>query len=106
MGAVTYHAQRLAELRARRGITLTDARRILNSRNYFAMMMLEQGDADGVIAGLHAYYPATIRPALQILKPKPGVKHVSGAYLLMFKNRVIFLADTTVNIDPDAQQLA
>jgi malate dehydrogenase (oxaloacetate-decarboxylating)(NADP+) len=100
------YAQRLAELRARRGITLTDARRILNSRNYFAMMMLEQGDADGVIAGLHAYYPATIRPALQILKPKPGVKHVSGAYLLMFKNRVILLADTTVNIDPDAEQLA
>ncbi|HEY6136894.1 MAG TPA: NADP-dependent malic enzyme [Thermoanaerobaculia bacterium] len=100
------YAQRLAELRARRGITLVDARRILNSRNYFAMMLLEQGDADGVIAGLHAYYPATIRPALQILKPKPGVKHVSGAYLLIFKNRVIFLADTTVNIDPDAEELA
>ena len=62
------YAQRLAELRARRGVTLTDARRILNSRNYFAMMMVEQGDADGVIAGLHAYYPATIRPALQIVK--------------------------------------
>jgi len=100
------YAQRLTELRARRGITLTDARRILNSRNYFAMMMLEQGDADGVIAGLHAYYPATIRPALQILKPKAGVKHVSGAYLLMFRDRVLILADTTVNIDPDAEQLA
>ena len=100
------YAQRLAELRARRGVTLTDARRILNSRNYFAMMMVEQGDADGVIAGLHAYYPATIRPALQIVKTRPGVKHVSGAYLLMFKNRVVVLADTTVNIDPDAEQLA
>src|SRR5437764_4353989 len=100
------YAQRLAELRARRGVTVTDARRILNSRNYFAMMMVEQGDADGVIAGLHAYYPATIRPALQIVKTRPGVKEVSGAYLLMFKNRVILLADTTVNIDPDAEQLA
>jgi malate dehydrogenase (oxaloacetate-decarboxylating)(NADP+) len=100
------YAQRLAELRARRGVTFTDARRILNSRNYFAMMMVEQGDADGVIAGLHAYYPATIRPALQIVKTRPGVKHVSGAYLLMFKNRVVLLADTTVNIDPDAEQLA
>src|SRR5438067_7579095 len=100
------YAQRLAELRARRGVTLTDARRILNSRNHFAMMMVEQGDADGVIAGLHAYYPATIRPALQIVKTRPGVKEVSGAYLLMFKNRVIILADTTVNIDPDAEQLA
>jgi len=100
------YALRLADLRARRGVTLTDARRILNSRNYFAMMMVEQGDADGVIAGLHAYYPATIRPALQIVKTRPGVKHVSGAYLLMFKNRVVVLADTTVNIDPDAEQLA
>ncbi len=100
------YAERFADLRARRGVTLTDARRILNSRNYFAMMMLEMGDADGVIAGLRAYYPATIRPALQILKPKAGVKHVSGAYLLMFKNRVFILADTTVNIDPDAEQLA
>jgi len=100
------YAERFVDLRARRGVTLTDARRILNSRNYFAMMMLEMGDADGVIAGLRAYYPATIRPALQILKPKPGVKHVSGAYLLMFKNRVVILADTTVNIDPDAEQLA
>src|SRR5438067_12826417 len=93
------YAQRLAELRARRGVTLTDARRILNSRNHFAMMMVEQGDADGVIAGLHAYYPATIRPALQIVKTRPGAKHVPGASLLMFKNRVVLLADTTRNLD-------
>src|SRR2546425_694663 len=100
------YAQRLAELRARRGVTLTDARRILNSRNYFAMMMVEQGDADGVIAGLHAYYPATVRPALQIIKTRPGVKNVSGAYLLMFKGQMFVLADTTVTIEPNAEQLA
>ncbi len=100
------YAQRFQELRRRHGITITDARRILNSRNYYAMMMLEQGDADGVISGLHAYYPATIRPALQILRTRPGVKRVSGAYLLMFKGRMIILADTTVNIDPTAEELA
>src|SRR5439155_9481941 len=100
------YARRLHDLRRRRGITATDARRILNSRNYFAMMMVEQGDADGVIAGLHAYYPATVRPALQIIKTKPGVKNVSGAYLLMFKSQMFVLADTTVNIEPDAEQLA
>jgi len=99
------YARRMAELRERRGITLIDARRLLNSRNYFAMMMVDQGDADGVIAGLHAYYPATIKPALQIIKTRPGVKNVSGAYLLMFKNRLLVLADTTVNIDPDAEEL-
>src|SRR3989441_2194753 len=100
------YSERFHQLRRRRGITLTDARRILNSRNYFAMMMVDEGDADGVIAGLHAYYPATVRPALQIIKTKPGVKNVSGAYLLMFKNQMFVLADTTVNIDPDAEQLA
>src|SRR5258706_2209843 len=100
------YAQRFAELRGRNGITVADARRILNSRNYFAMMMLDENDADGVIAGLHAYYPATIRPALQIIKTRPGVKNVSGAYLLMFKGQMLVLADTTVIIDPDAEQLA
>src|SRR5437867_4101016 len=100
------YSRRFHHLRRRRGITATDARRILNSRNYFAMMMVEEGDADGVIAGLHAYYPATVRPALQIIKTKPGVKNVSGAYLLMFKSQMFVLADTTVNIEPDAEQLA
>jgi malate dehydrogenase (oxaloacetate-decarboxylating)(NADP+) len=68
--------------------------------------MIEAGDADGVISGLRAYYPATLRPALQVLRTRPGVKHVSGAYLLMFKNRSILLADTTVNINPSAEDLA
>jgi malate dehydrogenase (oxaloacetate-decarboxylating)(NADP+) len=100
------YAQRFVDLRRRQGITLSDARRVLNSRNYFAMMMMECGDADGVISGLHAYYPATIRPALQIIKTRPGVRNVSGAYLLMFKGQMLVLADTTVNIEPDAEQLA
>ncbi|MDP9193297.1 MAG: NADP-dependent malic enzyme [Acidobacteriota bacterium] len=100
------YAQRFHELRRRHGITVADSHRILNSRNYYAMMMLDAGDADGVIAGLRAYYPATLKPALQIVKTRPGVKHVSGAYLLMFKNRMLILADTTVNISPDSETLA
>jgi malate dehydrogenase (oxaloacetate-decarboxylating)(NADP+) len=100
------YIERFHELRRRHGITGADAKRILTSRNYYAMMMLDAGDADGVISGLRAYYPATIRPALQILKTRPGVKHVSGAYLLMFKTRMVLLADTTVNIDPDSETLA
>jgi malate dehydrogenase (oxaloacetate-decarboxylating)(NADP+) len=100
------YAQRFAQIRKRHGVTPTDARKFLNSRNYFAMMMMDAGDADGVIAGLRAFYPATIRPALQILKTKPGVKHVSGAYLLMFQGRMLILADTTVNINPTAEDLA
>jgi malate dehydrogenase (oxaloacetate-decarboxylating)(NADP+) len=94
------------QIRRRHGVTLADARRILRSRNFFAMMMIDAGDADGVIAGIRAYYPATIRPALQIIKTRPDVKHVSGAYLLMFKGRMLVLADTTVIFDPTAEQLA
>ncbi|HEX8255494.1 MAG TPA: NADP-dependent malic enzyme [Thermoanaerobaculia bacterium] len=100
------YVQRFHELRRRHGITIADATRILNSRNYYAMMMLDAGDADGVISGLRAYYPATLKPALQIVKTRPGAKQVSGAYLLMFKNRMVVLADTTVNINPDSETLA
>jgi malate dehydrogenase (oxaloacetate-decarboxylating)(NADP+) len=100
------YVERFHEMRRRHGITMADAHRILNSRNYYAMMMLDAGDADGVISGLRAYYPATLKPALQIVKTRPGVRHVSGAYLLMFKNRMLVLADTTVNINPDSAMLA
>ncbi|HEY8173937.1 MAG TPA: NADP-dependent malic enzyme [Dehalococcoidia bacterium] len=100
------YVQRFHEMRRREGVTMADSRRLLSSRNYFAMMMLDGGDADGVISGLTKYYPATIRPALQIVRPRTGVKHVSGAYLLMFKNRTVVLADTTVNIEPDSETLA
>src|SRR5215212_7258786 len=100
------YVERLHELRKRHGMTLADARRFLSSRNYFAMLMLDRGEADGVIAGLGSYYPATIRPALQIVRTRAGVKHASGAYVLMFKNRTVVLADTTVNITPDAETLA
>ena len=101
-----YNGRQPDEVDASLACPAFDAARVLTSRNYYAMMMLEAGDADGVIAGLRAYYPATIKPALQILKTKPGVKHASGAYLLMFKNRMLVLADTTVNIDPTAEDLA
>jgi malate dehydrogenase (oxaloacetate-decarboxylating)(NADP+) len=100
------YVQRLHEMRRRQGVTMDDARRFLSSRNYFAMMMLDGGDADGVISGLGSYYPATVRPALQVVRPRAGVKHVSGAYLLMFKSKTMVLADTTVNIDPDSETLA
>ena len=100
------YVDELHRLRKRDGVTLTDAQIRLQSRNYFAMMMVERGDADGVISGLRSYYPATIRPALQIIKTRRGVKRVSGAYILVFKTRVILLADTTVNIEPSAEELA
>jgi len=80
--------------------------RLVRVRNYFGPMMLEAGDADGMISGLTQSYPDTIRPALQIVGTAPGVKRVSGLYILILKDRTFFFADTTVNIDPTAEDLA
>jgi malate dehydrogenase (oxaloacetate-decarboxylating)(NADP+) len=100
------YVQRFHQLRARHGITMGDARTRLSSRNYFGALMIDAGDADGLISGLRSSYPSTIRPALQVLHTRPGVRKVSGAYVLVFKQRMVLLADTTVNIDPSAEDLA
>jgi len=100
------YAQKLHEMRRRDGMTLVEARRRLRLRNYFGTMMVETGDADGLISGLTQSYPETIRPALQILHTREGVRKVSGAYILILQDRMFFLADTTVNIDPDPEELA
>ena len=100
------YAQELHAMRRRDGLTLVDARKRMRLRNYFGTMMVEMGDADGLISGLTQSYPDTIRPALQILATREGVKRVSGAYILILEDRLFFLADTTVNIDPNPDELA
>ena len=100
------YAEELHRLRQRDGVTLEDAHKLMRSRNFFGSMMLELGDADGLISGLTQHYNETIRPALQILGVQEGVQRVSGAYLLVFKDRLLFIADTTVNIEPSAEELA
>jgi malate dehydrogenase (oxaloacetate-decarboxylating)(NADP+) len=100
------YVRRLHEMRRRDGLTLDHARKLMRLRNYFGSMMVELGDADGLISGLTRTYPETIRPALQIIDTRPGVTRVSGAYILVFQERLLFLADTTVNIDPSPEELA
>lgn len=100
------YADRLHELRKRDGVTREDAEKLMRSRNYFGAMMVEQGDADGLISGLTQEYPDTIRPALQIIGTREGVDRVCGAYILILEHRVFFLADTTVNIEPEPEVLA
>ncbi|HEX3525569.1 MAG TPA: NADP-dependent malic enzyme [Thermoanaerobaculia bacterium] len=100
------YAQRFHELRRRDGMTLEEAHKWLRLRNYFGSMMVEEGDADGLISGLTQSYPETIRPALQIIDTRPGVRRVCGAYILIVNDRIFFLADTTVNIDPTPEELA
>jgi malate dehydrogenase (oxaloacetate-decarboxylating)(NADP+) len=69
-------------------------------------MMVKMGDADGLIAGVNYHYPDTIRPALQAIPLEKNVNVVAGLYMMVFHNDVFFFADTTVNIEPDPEQLA
>lgn len=93
-------------LRQRKGVTRFDAEREMHTHNVYGMMMVQRGDADGLISGLTQHYPETVRPALQIIGTRPGVKRIAGLYMLIFKNQTIFIADATVNIEPDAEGLA
>ncbi len=78
----------------------------MRERNYFGCMMVETGEADAMISGLTKNYPDTIRPAIQIIGMEAGVKKIAGMYLLLTKNGPLFLADTTVNFNPTAEELA
>lgn len=101
------YAKGLYQKRQRKGLILSDAKALLhNNPNYFAAMMVESGEADGFIAGLTQNYPDTLRPALECIPLEEGVERVSGLYVLMFEKGFYFLADATVNIDPDAEELA
>jgi malate dehydrogenase (oxaloacetate-decarboxylating)(NADP+) len=100
------YADRLEALRRRHGMTREDARRIVLHRNVYGSLMVEMGHADGLISGLTQAYSETIRPALQIVGTAPGVRRVSGLYILILKDRVFLFADTTVNINPSIEDLA
>ena len=100
------YAEDLYQLRQRKGMTQGDAERQMRTQNIFGMMMVRKGDADGLISGLTQSYPDTVRPALQIIGTKDGVKKIAGLYMMIFKNQTVFIADATVNIDPSAEDLA
>jgi malate dehydrogenase (oxaloacetate-decarboxylating)(NADP+) len=92
--------------RSRKGVTRDKAKHAMKHPTYFGMMMLQKGDCDAVLSGVTSEYPATIRPALQIIDLKPGVSRVSGLYALVKESKMYLFADTTVNINPNAAELA
>jgi malate dehydrogenase (oxaloacetate-decarboxylating)(NADP+) len=100
------YADAYYRLRRRKGMTRRDAERQMLRMINYGMMMVETGDADGIVAGLTQNYPATIRPALQIIRPIPGTSTIAGVYMLVLKKDVLFITDATVNIDPSAEALA
>ena len=96
----------LFRLRQRRGVTLSAARTLINDPNVFGSMMARMGDADALVSGVTQDFSDTIRPALQIVRMREGLHRVSGCYVIITrKGDVYFLADTSVNIDPTAEDL-
>ena len=92
--------------RGRRGFNAYESKKVMKDRNYFGCMMVECGDADAMISGLTKNYPDTIKPALQTIGTEKGVKKIAGMYLMLTKKGPLFLADTTVNFNPTAEELA
>jgi malate dehydrogenase (oxaloacetate-decarboxylating)(NADP+) len=98
--------QILFEKRKRKGMTLTEAQKLMRERNHFGSMMVDQSMADAFISGISRNYPSTLRPALQIIGTEEGVDKVAGMFILNTKKGTLFLADTTININPSAEELA
>jgi len=101
------YAERLHELRQRKGITRSEASELIeNDTNYLASVMVEQGEADAMLTGLTHHYPSALRPPLEVIGTAPDADYAAGVYMLTFKNQVVFCADATVNLDPDADVLS
>lgn len=92
--------------RQRRGLTQYDARRLMRDRNYYGSMMVETGLADAMISGLTRKYGQPIKPALEVIGVQQGVSKVAGLYMMVTKRGPYFFADTTMNTDPTAEELA
>jgi malate dehydrogenase (oxaloacetate-decarboxylating)(NADP+) len=99
------YAKALCEKRARKGVTAAVARNLAKQSNYFGALMVEMGHADGLLNGISQSYPETLRPAIHAVGVKSGSR-LAGIYMMVFKNRLLFFADTTVNINPSAEELA
>jgi malate dehydrogenase (oxaloacetate-decarboxylating)(NADP+) len=101
------YVDELWQLRQRKGITRNESRKLLNDPNVLATMLVKDGRADALVAGVSQHYSDTIRPALQILSKEAGIRNVSAMHALVFKDRTLFLADSAVNIEANtAEDLA
>ncbi|WP_336326704.1 NADP-dependent malic enzyme [Halovenus sp. HT40] len=95
------YADRLYELRKREGVTRREAEDLIEDGNHLGSVMVEMGDADALLSGLMHHYPSALRPPLRIIGTAEDADYAAGVYMLTFKNRVIFIADATVNQNPD-----
>ncbi len=101
------YVEEFYRMRCRKGVTRQEAKQLLRyNTNYFGAMMVKMCDADGLVGGVNQHYPDTIRPALQVLPLEQTTSVIAGVYMMVFPKDLLFFADTTVNIDPTAEQLA
>lgn len=100
------YTETLFQLRQRKGLTHQEAKQKILNRNVFGCIMLHLGDTDGLVSGVSHSYPVTSRPALEIIGTKSGYNHLAGLTLMILNRRAYFFADTTININPDAETLA
>lgn len=100
------YAQFLWERRQRKGLSLGEAQRRIANGNYFGNVMVARGDADALLTGMTTTYPEALRPALEVVGANAKSGLVAGLYMLVFEKHVIFCGDTTVNIEPTAEQLS
>lgn len=101
----THYAGEFWNIRQRRGLTREQAFSLMKNENYFGSMMVKQSDADGLLSGVTQSYPDTIRPFLEVVGARKNMR-IAGVYMMLFKDRIFFFADTTVNIEPTASDLA
>lgn len=101
-----FYAEKHWKNRRRSGISLYDAKSLMRERNYFAAMMVNEGDADTMISGYSRAYPAVVRPVLETIGRFDGVDKVATTNLMLTKRGPLFISDTSINIDPTAKELA
>lgn len=101
-----FYARKLWELRKRDGFTLYEAQKKIRDRNYYAAMMVNEGHADGLVSGYSRSYPTVVKPLFELIGKAPGVSRVAAMNLMITERGPLFLADTSINIDPTAKELA
>ncbi|MFC5047282.1 NADP-dependent malic enzyme [Aquimarina hainanensis] len=101
-----HYAKKYWEVNSRKGITLFDAQKLMRERNYFAAMMVNEGDADALLSGYSRSYPTVVKPMLDLIGLAKGATRIATMNVMMTAKGPLFISDTSINIEPSAEDLA